>query len=317
MIQSASAPAKIILFGEWAVLHGGSGVAIALPPRLQITWKQAEHKRDDAVMMIRGESQIALWDPKQNLSKQSQVPAFFYKLVQILENLQKRSPHLQKALEHGGELRVERDWPLDYGLGSSSALVACLLELFDTHQERLQKWLWGRDVLRQAQGAASGLDLAAQIRGGAVSLNQEHPRPLLNFEIPQNIFFMHAHQKADTSAEIKKAPLTQEQIKSLGQSADHFLKTQNWSLALEEHAQILENSALWPDSIRQARTEWIKRGLVKNMKSCGAGGGDTWMIEFLPENVHANFKELEAECLEKNWVLKKYEIENRGVEKRQ
>jgi len=303
-----SAPGKVILFGEWAVLEGGPGVAVATPERLRIYWKLPPEQRDDATLMIRGDGHTALWDPNTPTEKQVQVPQFLRKTVKLIESLMTLDPSSERSFRRGGELRIERDWKLEEGLGSSSAIVATLLELVSPNRERVEKWHLGRETLRRAQGGiASGLDLAAQLRGAAVSLLQDRPRPL-KLEIPEELMFLHAGEKADTTDYLKEARVPRESRLRLAKSCETFLETRDWIKAIEEHAEILRHCDVWPESLRTIREQWMQSGLVTAMKSCGAGGGDTWMM-WSPLDKQAA---LEAEAKQRDWKLTRVRVSEEG-----
>jgi mevalonate kinase len=306
---SGSAPGKVILFGEWAVLEGGPGVAMACPPRLRVDWKVPDESIEDATLLVRGEGQMALWDPNVPLEKQIQIPKFLVKTLRLIESMMMLDPLSETAFRRGGELRIERSWPLDAGLGSSSAIMAVLLELVAPERERVEKWHLGRESIRRAQGgAASGLDLAAQLRGGTVSLIGDRPRPL-NLEIPAQLMFLRGGgEKADTTSFLKENRVPQEARRKLGKSCEVFLETRDWKRALGEHSQILSECDLWPQALREARQEWLAKGLVDGMKSCGAGGGDTWVLWCDEEKR----KILESEVAARNWKLEAAQVSQEG-----
>lgn len=306
---SGSAPGKVILFGEWAVLEGGPGVAMACPPRLRVDWKVPDAPIEDATLLVRGDGHMALWDPNVPLDKQNQIPAFLVKTLRLIESMMMLDPLSEAAFRRGGELRIERSWPLDAGLGSSSAIMAVLLELVSPERERVEKWHLGRESIRRAQGgAASGLDLAAQLRGGTVSLSGDRPRPL-SLEIPRQLMFLRGGgEKADTTAFVKENRVPQDARRKLGKSCEKFLETRDWIQALDEHSQILADCDLWPVSLREARQKWLSSGLVSAMKSCGAGGGDTWVLWCEDEKREA----LEQEVAERNWKIEAPQVSQEG-----
>jgi mevalonate kinase len=309
MKSSGSAPGKVILFGEWAVLEGGPGVAMACPPRLRIDWKVPDVPIEDATLLVRGDGHMALWDPNIPLEKQVHIPKFLLKTLGLIESMMRLDPLSETAFRRGGELRIERSWPLDAGLGSSSAIMAVLLELVAPERERVEKWHLGRESIRRAQGgAASGLDLAAQLRGGTVSLSGDRPRPL-NLEIPPQILFLRGGgEKADTTTFVKENRVPQDARRKLGKSCEMFLETRDWKRALEEHGQILAECDLWPQALREARETWRSKGFVSAMKSCGAGGGDTWMLWCEEDKRNA----LEAEVTKRNWKLEAAQVSQDG-----
>lgn len=292
------------------MLEGFNGVAMAVEPTLSIRWKPSQDTRKDGVLLIRGDSKMALWDWQTPLAQQKDIPPFFTKTIRLLSSFFSHERFAQKQIAQGGELLIERRWPIEWGLGSSSAIAACIIELFAPQKERLEKWSLGHKMLLDTQGKASGLDLAAQLRGSFVRVFQNQPRPLVNIKLPDEIYFVHANEKADTAELVQEKPLTQDQLKRLGQSTEDFLKNQDWLKALKEHAAILSETILWPASIAQARKEWIANNCVQEMKSCGAGGGDTWMIWCEDPSKLTLIKE---NCQQRGWTLKKYNPYEKGV----
>lgn len=314
MIQKVSAPGKILLFGEWGVLNGHPGVAMAVAPRLSLSWKPSSDLRNDGVILIRGENQSALWDWKVPISQQILIPAFLSKPVEMINILSSLRPEIHKLFIQGGELRIDRNWPLEWGLGSSSAIVACLIELFLPKIERIEKWLLGLEILRAVQnGKASGLDLAAQLRGGVVKLSLNQPRPIIDLVMPKQIYFLHASEKADTTDLIKNKALSETQMNYLGKSCEEFILHRDWLKTMHEHAEILSETAVWPESLTNVRKNWLNNAWIKEMKSCGAGGGDTWMLWCDSQNI----ENIQIECQKRNWILKQYSAEVRGVDHEQ
>lgn len=313
-------PGKIILFGEWAVMHGHLGISSAVEARFVCHWSGsaieeattnnvAKSGANDAPTYIfRSSEGLALWDPLAPLKEQQHIPAFFTKTVAFFEALL-RSPQRHSSFDLGGELKFEREWPIDWGLGSSSAVVACFLELMFAKLSLPEKWTLGRSILQKCSSAqASALDLAAQLKGGTVYLRDHKPMgTVLSF--PEELCFLHAGDKADTTKWIQTKNPRPSQLKALGDSAEQFLQDKDWEKAIEEHANILAEMDLWPDELRKLRKEWRDLGKARAMKSCGSGGGDCWML-LVDTN---NFEELAHEAQERGYTLVRHKISDLGV----
>ena len=312
MNKVVSSPAKLILFGEWAVMNGSVGIAAAVDGEMKISWKAPQTKRDDPAYLLRSQEGMtplmALWDPAKPLDQQSQVPDFFKTSIQLAQHTL-LSPHAAPAYLGGGEFQFQRSWPVPYGLGSSSAIAACFCELAFEGKSLMQKWQAGRLALQKTQSPrASGLDLAAQLKGGVVYLKNHEPRGIA-IDIPKEIFVLHGGEKADTTDWITNKNPDAGSVQKMGTSAEAFLEHRDWIKAMDEHATAQENMDIWPQNLRKLRDEWLKAKKVVSMKSCGAGGGDAWMAWIDPDNAEA----LTQESHERGFTLKRYDVSAQGT----
>ena len=151
--SSASAPGKVILFGEHFVVHGTGAILAAVTLRARATARPDDEPRVSVDTMF-GSETVARGEPGSRLRP----------LVHIAN----------AALEAGGEgmsISVESDIPSGMGLGSSSAAcVAAAGAALGLYGEPDKK-----DVLRAAIDAeradfpsASGADSAASVHGGVI-----------------------------------------------------------------------------------------------------------------------------------------------------
>ncbi len=112
MTQSAFAPGKIILSGEYAVLFGYPGIAIPSTLGIDVTFEP------DGTKDIRLETSQSIAHPEWR--------AFVEK---ILAELRK-----EKELP-GGTLRIEGTLPFGKGMGSSTALLIAIAKVFDCNSK--------------------------------------------------------------------------------------------------------------------------------------------------------------------------------------
>ncbi len=134
-------PAKLLLFGEYTILHGGDALAIPLPAFTgALRW--SSHKSPDKLHKM-------LLDTLQ-------------KFLSHLGPANRRIIHIAKTLmdELGQGLRFETNIPTGYGLGSSGVLTAAMytryVESIDQDHEEIQTNL--AEIESIFHGRSSGLD---------------------------------------------------------------------------------------------------------------------------------------------------------------
>ncbi|WP_052501414.1 mevalonate kinase family protein [Thiomicrospira microaerophila] len=157
----SSAPANTLLMGEHSVVYGQPALVVALPPRIKIHWQA----RDDQIIEI----QSSLAHYRNPLSQLDDHPQLRFVLAALRL--------FQPQLTTGWTLKIDSEFPSDWGLGSSAAvLAACLVALEKiTHQDSnlpnlslWQRFRLGHQIIQQVQGRGSGADLAASLAGGGV-----------------------------------------------------------------------------------------------------------------------------------------------------
>jgi len=158
----ASAPAKIILFGEHFVVHGTKAILAAIDKRVTVTSTFTENKT------IKVDSQLGTIEVPISSSYEevkSEFRPFVYLANKIINSEQNAS---------GLEITIDSDIPIGVGLGSSSACcvaaAASISELFNE--------LSSEDILKMSIEAektifpdTSGADCTVCTYGGMI----EHP----------------------------------------------------------------------------------------------------------------------------------------------
>ena len=162
---AASAPAKAMLFGEYAVLEGGPALALAFDRRIRV---EASRGARAWVMSELLPGRLDLQPETFAGPAPHPVLRFVWPLLQAA---QARAPGIQ--------LRFEADFPPVWGLGSSSAstlAAAAALRRLDG-LDGGHPALFAEAVSRQrdVQGAASGYDVATQLVGGCALFRPGDP----------------------------------------------------------------------------------------------------------------------------------------------
>ncbi|PSN84787.1 mevalonate kinase [Candidatus Marsarchaeota G2 archaeon OSP_D] len=166
---SASAPGKITLFGEHAVVYGKPAIVMAINRRIRVELSRRNDGRlvidlpDISVKGVRLTINLAGGSSMEALDSGS---AASYALQALKLASEKFGGDL------GLDVKIESSMPVGAGLGTSAALsVATLaayaaLQGFEPTRDALAKM--GREVEVAVQGSSSGMDAAAAAYGGAI-----------------------------------------------------------------------------------------------------------------------------------------------------
>ena len=184
----SSAPGKLVLFGEYAVLEGSSALVTAVDRRARVRFERAE---GDALMLsakplglsrfpiYRGGSLICGVENERRAGL----------VVEVLELMCTEFPSLRESLQ-GGHLDIDtQEMSLAHGgaklgVGSSAAVAAALVGgigflLSDQSFEPRKIFeLAHRAHLRFQGGRGSGIDVAAASFGGTLSFKGSQGRSL-------------------------------------------------------------------------------------------------------------------------------------------
>lgn len=157
---TASAPGKLMLFGEYAVLEGHRALALCVDRRIR-----CEVRRGGDRLLL---CSPGVFEPPVDLpaSALGQPDCPDPRLALLW-------PILRAHLDGGATLRFEAEFPPSWGLGSSSAsTLAAAGALAGVSPAR---FIEARDAQRALQGAASGYDVATQLLGGCVAYRDADP----------------------------------------------------------------------------------------------------------------------------------------------
>ncbi|MBI1306216.1 MAG: GHMP kinase [Bacteroidetes bacterium] len=265
-----SSPGKLLLTGEYAVLHGAT--ALSLPTRFgqhlvveecaqNIRWTALDEKGEK---WFEAEFSINLEVLKTSDTKISD------RLKSMLQFIFNHKPELKKPLSFQTQLDFNRSW----GLGSSSTLIA-----------NLAKWSgvnWF-DLMRSVFNG-SGYDVATGMEDSAILYSLENQIPVQHktqFEPPyrDQIKFVYLGKKQDTQEDLSTLTKTQFsaiQIQRISEITRSVLKTKSldeFILLMQEHENII-SQFLNRDTIHKSAFPEFP-GLTKSL---GAWGGDFVLV---------------------------------------
>jgi mevalonate kinase len=209
------------------------------------------------------------------------------------------------GLDRGVHIQTRSDFSSDFGLGSSSAAVACTLfglaRLFQVEIAPRQLFDLGLEAILRVQRTGSGFDLAAAIFGGTLYYDNAEPRQIVPLDVPAlPLVVAYSGVKADTAAYVRRVsglldtwPAAMHlvfdamaQLVSDGRSA---LEKADWA----HLGQLMDMQhglahAIGVDTPETAALVFAARNAgAYGAKLSGAGGGDC-IIALIPEEKRAS-----------------------------
>jgi mevalonate kinase len=206
VLYSASAPGSLMLFGEHAVLHDRKAIVAALDKRIVVNLEL----RSD--LQVRIQSNLGIYESSlENLTLQN---PFQFVIAAILS--------YGSQLSQGFNLSISSDFSEKVGLGSSAAVVVCVISVLEqwTQEKKLadvgskcaelsDEWLsriftQAREVVLKIQGVGSGADVAASVFGGCLLYTQKGPYPLKKLETILPLVVVYSGSKTPTPVVIRQ-----------------------------------------------------------------------------------------------------------------
>ena len=187
----ASAPGKLMLLGEHAVLHGHRCIVCAVNQRISIF----VHPRHDS--KIRIDSTLGSYEA--DLQNPLNDNTFRFVLAVIDQH--------KELLSQGFDLKIESDFTSTLGLGSSAAVTAAMtaavFHLADIDLDPIKIFDHSLTTVRIVQGAGSGADLAAGVFGG-ILLYRFHPNEIVPLKNIHPISAVYSGHKTPTTKVIER-----------------------------------------------------------------------------------------------------------------
>jgi mevalonate kinase len=198
-----SAPGKLMLLGEHAVVYQRSCLVTAMNARLHMTLTLSGDETfsirapDVGVDHIRGHvahpfagGQALAWGTR-----------FIESTLAVFRE--------RFGLDRGVQIGTRSDFSSRLGLGSSSATVACTLfglaNLFQIDLTPRHLFDLGLDAIFRVQQTGSGFDLAAAIYGGTLFYDNAEPRRITPLDVPDlPLVVAYTGVKADTPTIVRR-----------------------------------------------------------------------------------------------------------------
>ena len=271
----ASAPAKVMLFGEYAVLEGHRAIAMSLDRRI-------------SCRVVRGGDRLrvrapGVFDPSVDL------PVSCLSTAELPdERLRLLWPLLrQHSSGDGLALEFDAEFPPIWGLGSSSAsTLAAAAALAGPGPERFGEVL---SAQRKLQGNASGYDIATQLVGGVVLYRGGALPSMERLDVPELDWLLAwTGSKVSTGAMIGKVRERfppghnlYAHIGALAEVAAELLcggHRRALGEAMNEGQRLLAQLGAVPDELGERVQHLQDQPSIFGGRMTGAGGGDSVLL---------------------------------------
>lgn len=293
-----SAPGKLMLFGEHAVVHGRPCIVTAVDQRISVSLS----KRKD--------NKIYLNTPDMKIKK------FVLSIDELNKPQSKETRFVLNAvknffekynLQSGLNIKTKSDPFIKFGLGSSSAVTVSIIkglaELFEMKINNKELFNLSYKTVLDIQEVGSGFDVAAAIYGGTLFfVRSGEVIEQLEVEKPP-IILGYTGIKADTPTLVKMvSQKLQEEPRKVNKIFDEIEKTvnlariemekSNWGKVgglMNLNQSLLRKLGVSSNELENLITAALDSGAY-GAKLSGAGGGDC-MIAIADEEKLNNVKE--------------------------
>ena len=288
----ASAPGKLVLCGEYAVLAGAPALVAAVDcrvvctvrPRQQGGWRFVSKGFEQDVVLAKAEVFQA-------------APATTPGLVRLAIAEGSAPDHLEVAVDSSACYRGG----VKLGVGSSAATVVAVAAALSALAGESPSLSSLYDMHARMQGGGSGLDIAAAVAGGVIRFQD---RRVSAARLPAGIHKAFVFTGASTrTAELlgrfqawrgNRTPAALDRLIGAAHDvADCTVNAETFIRVLGEYAEVLEHFdrtarlGIFSPNHRMAQKLARRHGLV--YKPCGAGGGDTGVAVGLRSSALAAF----------------------------
>jgi len=161
---TASAPGKLMLFGEHAVVHGKPCISTAVDHRMIVL---AKKRKDDLIVLKT--SQVGIKNYKiriKDLKNRNYNKGCSFVFCAVNNFFEKYN------VKSGLEIKTKSEFSSEFGLGSSSAVTVCaigaLAKLFKIEMKEKEIFDLAYKTVLDVQKRGSGYDVATAIYGGTI-----------------------------------------------------------------------------------------------------------------------------------------------------
>ncbi len=315
MTVRASAPGKVILFGEHAVVYGKPAIAVAVDKRATVTIREGNN---DHIQVKIPELNVygvintvtGVIDQLNSEGDTDQNPGTMDAGIMKYIKGALFQTGLGSSPDHGLDVTVDLEIPIGAGLGSSAAITIATLAAaarYNGQELSLENLAqMGHQVELEVQGAASPLDTTVSTQGGFLYFTHEKGAQKIKPALEMPLVVGYTSQPGNTGflvAEVRK--LRQAHPTIINPILDIMEKITNQareSITRGDEKQVGElmniNQGLL-DALGVNTTELsrliyhARRAGATGSKLTGAGGGGS-MIAYCPGKVKEVLEELES-----------------------
>lgn len=294
---TASAPGKLMLFGEHAIMYGSSCIVTAVDQRIFVSVEE----NNSGYLKIYAPS-VDVKNYKKSLSElgDSDSP----KGVRFLEASVKNFQSVFNEKIKGLTIETSADFSSSFGFGSSAAstvaTVKALAVLYSREMTKKELFDLSYKSVLDVQKSGSGFDVASSIYGGTLYFvsggKKIEPLPLSHLPLVVG----YSGQKADTVSMMSQVSdrykKENESTNTLFSDISHIVEEAKKALLAQDFEQVgilmnqnqecLEKLEVSTDMLDSMITSSMKHGAY-GAKISGAGGGDCMIalpsVEFASE----------------------------------
>ncbi len=315
-----SAPGKLILFGDHAVLYGRPCIVTSIDQRLNVS---LEKREDNKIVLNAPDVNIKNYIVLTNDLDKPNPKEVSFVLRAILNFFNKYK------IKSGLEISTKSEFSAKIGLGSSSAITVStirgLAELFKIEMTEKELFDLAYKTILDIQGVGSGFDIAAAIYGGTLYFvtGGKIIEPLKIENIP--LLVSYTGVKADTPTLIKqvdrKLKENPQKINEIFNKSEEIVNLAKTEMEKANWKKIGELMNLNQDLLRELGVSSKKlENLIKaslnsgayGAKLSGAGGGDC-MIALTnlknQNNIKRMIKKAGGEVIETRFSVEGVKIE--------
>jgi mevalonate kinase len=306
---TASAPGKVILFGEHAVVYGKPAIAVAVNRYVHINILERSDNRIHVQTPQLGVSGFLELEDETVSCENNHKSGIFNYILRSLIIIQNETG---KSFKKGLEIILELEIPIGAGLGSSAAVtVATLTALFKYFKQEFDRDKIARlahKVELEVQGAASPIDTTLSTYGGAIYLSPETGDIIklnLGWDIP--LVIGHTKRESNTGELIKTVRIKKENypylIDHIFESIEQITLEAKEALTRKDENELGELmninhgllDALGVNTPVLSKMVYLARESgAKGSKITGAGGGGS-ILAYCPGKENEVLKQLQKE----------------------
>lgn len=287
-----SAPGKLMLFGEHAVVYGRPCIVTAVNHRMRV---MVEIANSDNLELYAPDVNVVGYIERINNLGRKEAPKgtrFVSVAVRIFFD--------SFGIKSGLKVETRSDFSSEFGFGSSSAVtvgvIKALSEIFEKKLDNKEIFNLSYNTILDVQGVGSGFDVAAAIWGGTIYFitGGKKVEPLPVGELPLVVGYTGI--KADTSTLVRQVADFYKKNKSLvgkvfesiedivNESRKALIRSDYEKLGklMDENQMLLEKLGIGSSELSNLILAARKAGAY-GAKLSGAGGGDC-MIAFIPKD---------------------------------
>jgi len=197
-----TAPGKIILFGEHAVVYDKLGIVTAVNLRAKITAEEAGETTltyADGTFKINREDMAQVKQKVDRLIEEKKYSELKRLATDSLFSLKNVLSHSINEKDYC--IKIESEIPMASGLGSGSAVFACLAAIYKNNLEEIRQVSYLGDVVAHG-GTPSGIDNSAVVYGRYLLFRKSEGIKRLDIGLEPSIVIGHTGIRGSTAVTV-------------------------------------------------------------------------------------------------------------------